>query len=92
MLYATKLRMCPGCNDSTSCQDISDIYLEGDGANQYYSKAVLHDHLCNNPSSICVGISPYPELLPAVSVRMEKYVRSEANDTPYDNLLRLPKV
>ena len=36
--------------------------------------------------------SPYPDLIPVVSSKGEKYVRSEPNDTPRDNLLRLPRV
>ena len=38
------------------------------------------------------AIMPYPDLIPVVSSKGEKYVRSEPNDTPRDNLLRLPGV
>ncbi|MBR4020311.1 MAG: DUF3892 domain-containing protein, partial [Firmicutes bacterium] len=44
-----------------------------------------------HPNSIFVNISPYPDLVPALSSTGEKYVRSEPNDTPFDNLLRLPR-
>ena len=44
-----------------------------------------------NPGSIRVFISPYPEIVPALSSRGEKYVRSEPNDSIFDNLLRLPR-
>ena len=64
-----------------------------DGCNNHgFKKADLHDHLKKNPGSIKVYISPYPDLIPAVSSKGEKYVRSEPNDTPRDNLLRLPRV
>lgn len=92
MMYATKIRMCAGCNDSYKCQDIESIYLEGAKEEKFYDKEVLHNHLKNNPGSIKVKISPYPELVPAVSTKGEKYVRSESNDTTIDNLLKLPRV
>nr|WP_296463230.1 DUF3892 domain-containing protein [uncultured Acetatifactor sp.] len=36
-------------------------------------------------------MNPYPNLYPALSSNGEKYVRSEPNDTPNDNLLKLPR-
>jgi len=91
MFYATKIRMGTRYSSVQSCQDISEIYLEGGDTNQFYTKASLYDHLRNHPDSIAVGIAPYPHLVPAVSSKNEKYVRSEPNDTPYDNLLKLPQ-
>lgn len=92
MFYATKIRMCPGCQNSTSCTEIDSIYLEGGNTNQFYKKADLYDHLKQHPNSIKVkrGIEPY--IIPALSYKNEKYVRSEPNDTPNDNLINLPKV
>ena len=49
-------------------------------------------YLKKNPKSIKVYISPYPDVVPALSSRGEKYVRSEPNDTVRDNLLKLPRV
>lgn len=54
-------------------------------------KADIYDHLKSHPNSIYVDISPYPDLIPALSSNYEKYVRSEPNDTPSDNLLKLPR-
>ena len=51
----------------------------------------INDHLKSHPNSIYVDISPYPDLIPALSSNYEKYVRSEPNDTPSDNLLKLPR-
>ena len=50
-----------------------------DGCNNpgFFKKADLHDYLKKNPGSIKVYISPYPDLIPAVSSTGEKYVRSE---------------
>lgn len=92
MIYATKIKMCSGCHGSNNCQDIDSIYLEGAKEEKFYKKAILYDHLKKYPESIKVNISPYPSLLPALSSRNEKYVRSESNDTPNDNLLKLPRV
>lgn len=91
MVYATKIRMKNGCGNSQSCQEISQIYLQGCKVPGFYNKSAIHDHLKRHPGSIKVNISPYPSLKPATSSKGEKYVRSEPNDTPKDNLLRLPR-
>lgn len=92
MYYSTKIKMMPGCGNSNNAQEIDQIYVAGNGWNDFYPKGQLHDYLKRTPGTICVDIYPYPELLPATSSRGEKYVRSESNDSPYDNLLRLPRV
>lgn len=91
MMYAKKIKMQPGCTYSNSTQEIAEIYVDGCNNPGFFKKEVLHDHLKENPNSIKVSIYPYPDLVPATSSRGEKYVRSEPNDTPYDNLLKLPK-
>ncbi|MCD4877868.1 DUF3892 domain-containing protein [Enterococcus faecalis] len=56
----------------------------------FYKKEAIYDFLKTNPkSSITVDIYPYPELIPVLN-GTQKYVRSEPNDTPNDNLLKLP--
>ncbi|WP_410173086.1 DUF3892 domain-containing protein [Desulfovibrio desulfuricans] len=80
-----------GCSNSYNALEISEIYIEGCDNPGYYEKGVLHDYVTNNPGSIQVNISPYPNLVPATSSRGEKYVRSEPNDTQHDNLLKLPR-
>lgn len=92
MMYATKIHMNNGSSNSYTLTDIDTIYLEGENTNQWYKKAVLHDHLKKNPDTIKVNISPYPFLIPALSGNREKYVRSEPNDSKNDNLLKLPRV
>lgn len=92
MMYATKIKMCSGCNNSNSCQDIDSIYLTGAQEERFYPKAVLHDYVKEHPGSIQVKLPPYPNLIYATSSRGEKYVRSVADDTPNDNLLKLPRV
>ena len=55
------------------------------------TKIPISSYTQAHPNSIYVNISPYPDLVPALSSNYEKYVRSEPNDTPSDNLLRLPR-
>ena len=92
MMYAKKIKMQYGCSNSNNVQEIAEIYVDGCNNPGFFKKADLHDYLKKNSGSIKVYISPYPDLIPAVSSRGEKYVRSEPNDTPRDNLLRLPRV
>lgn len=92
MMYAKKIRMQQGCSNSNNTQEIAAIYIDGCNNPGLFEKATLHDYLKKSPNSIKVNISPYPNLIPATSSKGEKYVRSEANDTPYDNLLKLPRV
>lgn len=92
MMYSTKIKMQPGCAQSNSTQEIAEIYIEGCDNPGFFKKATLHDYLKEHPNSIKVNISPYPYVVPATSSKGEKYVRSEPNDTPYDNLLKLPRV
>lgn len=92
MMYAKKIRMQNGCRNSNNTQEIAEIYIDGCDNPGFFSKTVLHDFLKTNPNSIKVNISPYPYVVPATSYRGEKYVRSEANDTAHDNLLKLPRM
>ena len=91
MMYAKKIKMMSGCSNSNNTQEIAEIYIDGCTDPGFYPKAVLYDYLKKHPGSIKVYISPYPDVLPALSVRGEKYVRSEPNDTSKDNLLKLPR-
>jgi hypothetical protein len=91
MLYATKIKMCPGCQNSNKCQEIDSIYLEGCNDEKFYKKAKLYDYLQSHPNGIKVKRGSQPYVIPALSVRNEKYVKSEPNDTVNDNLLNLPR-
>lgn len=90
-MKATRIKMKPGCANSTQTTEIDQIYIEDCTNPGYYKKADVYDHLKSHPNSIYVNISPYPDLIPALSSNYEKYVRSEPNDTPSDNLLKLPR-
>lgn len=90
-MKATKIKMKTGCANSAKAVEIDQIYIEGCQSPGYYRKADLYDHLKAHPNTIQVNIYPYPNLMPALSSNHEKYVRSEPNDTPSDNLLKLPR-
>ena len=90
-MKATRIKMKIGCAQSNNTTQISEIYVEGCTNPGYFTKESLYDYLKKNPDSIQVNIYPYPNLIPALSSNQEKYVRSEPNDTPNDNLLKLPR-
>ena len=93
MMYAKKIKMQQGCSRSYNTQEIAEIYVDGCDNPGFFTRGVLHDHLIKSPNSIRVNISPnYPYLVSAISSNGVKYVRSEPNDTPHDNLLELPRV
>lgn len=90
-MRVTKIKMQSGCYYSQNLQEIDSLYLIGCDTPGYYKKATVYDHLKNNPGSIQVDIYPFPNVIPAVSARGEKYVRSTPNDYTHDNLLDLPR-
>lgn len=90
-MRATTIKMIKGLENSSNVQEIDEIYLEGSKLG-FYKKEIVHDYLVKNPKSIQVDIHPYPNLVPVTSANDEKYVRSEANDSKDDNLLKLPRV
>lgn len=92
MIKATQIRMKSGKEKSNLLTEIDTIYLEGVKENKFYEKGTVHDFIVKNPQiPIQVNISPYPELIATTSSNREKYVRSKANNTPDDNLLKLPR-
>ena len=91
MMYAKKIKMKPGCFYSQSLMEIDEIYIQGCDNPGYFKKAILHDFLKENPGTIKVNITPYPNVIPAVSSRNEKYVRSSPDGYLHDDLLDLPR-
>lgn len=91
MIYATKIRMNYGCYGSYNCIDINSVYLVGEGFDGFQPKSAVYDYLKVNPNSIRVNHRDKPYLVPVMSVNLEKYVRSEPNNTQSDNLLALPR-
>lgn len=91
MIYAKKIKMNYGYANSYNCVDINSVYIVGDGFYGYQTKGYIYDYLKAHPNSIRVdrGVEPY--VVPALSSKNEKYVRSEPNDTASDNLLALPR-
>ncbi|MDE8239327.1 DUF3892 domain-containing protein [Erysipelothrix rhusiopathiae] len=91
-IKATKIRMHDGMKKSNSVLEIKDIYITGAAQDKYYPKENVHDFIENHPNTtIKVDIYPYPKLI-AATKGSQKYVRSEANDSIHDNLLKLPRV
>lgn len=88
MLYATRIKMNYGSRFSKNPEDIDQIYIYEHG---WYRKSTLHDHLKEYPRSIVVNIPPYPYLIPAVSRKGEKYVRSNPDVWKHDDLMDLPR-
>ncbi len=90
-MKATKIKMKTGCGTSNNLLEIDSIYLTGCKEDGYYKKDKVHDYLKDNPGTIQVNISPYPNVIPAVSINNEKYVKSSPNSSNNDNLLSLPR-
>lgn len=91
-MKATKITLKPGCTHPKSTLEIAEIYLTGVKKDGFYTKEAVHDFV-KKGNTVHVNIGPhYPKLIAATSSRGEKYVRSEPNDTPEDNLLKLPRV
>lgn len=88
MFYAIKIKMKPYCRYSQNLTEIDSIYLEDSG---WYEKEVIHNFLKDNPGEVAVKIWPYPEVVPAVSYKGERYVKSTPNKYGHDNLLALPR-
>lgn len=88
-MKATKIKMKPGCHYSDDLCEIDSIYLDSKGC--FVKKEQIYNYLLKNPCSIYVDLFPFPYLEPVISIYGEKYVRSKANYTMKDNLLRLPR-
>ena len=91
IMYATKIKMQRGCYYSQNLLEIDEIYIEGCDNPGFFKKSVIHEYLKEYPGSIQVKVYPYPEVVPAVSINGEKYVRSSPNSNERDNLLSLPR-
>ncbi len=91
-MKATKLKMKTGCSNSNDLLEIDEIYLEGCSNPGFFKKAIVHDHVKAHPGSIQVNISPFPDVIDAISANHEKYVKSSPDSTTKDNLLSLPRV
>lgn len=89
-MFVQKIKMKPGCGSSQNVQEIDSLFV-GSPFQEYWKKEDMYDFLQKLPGSIQVQIPPYPDVLPSVSRRGEKYVKSQPNDYLYDNLLRLPR-
>lgn len=85
-----KIKMRQGCRYSQNVIEIDSVYIEG-SQHGYYKKEVVHNHLLQNPGTIQSGAYPYPDVIPAISINGEKYIKTVANEHGKDNLLSLPR-
>lgn len=90
-MKATKIKMKPGCGTSYNLLEIDSVYLTGCEKNDFYTKESIYDYLQKNLGTIQVDIEPYPNVIGAISANNEKYVKSQANSSEKDNLLKLPR-
>lgn len=86
---ALAIRMNQNCDYSNNVLDIDSIYFND---NCWYKKGTVHDYVKNNPNKVVVGNNNGPKLIPCISNRGEKYVKSTPNNNWSDNLLALPRV
>ena len=89
MYYATGIRMRDGCEASQKYCDIEAIYVDGIGADAFYTPRSLHWYLKKNVNAIRVMAGDEP--LPVISVD-ERAVRSAPDDAGIDYLLSLPRL
>lgn len=87
-MKAIKIKMKPGCGTSKNLLEIHSIYIQGKG---FFAKENIYDYLKKEPGTIQVNIDPYPNVIPAISDKGEKYVKSSPNNSLIDNLLNLPR-
>ena len=91
MMFATRIHMNSGCEDSNDLLDIHSVYVIGDIEEKYYTKEELHDYLKKHHNSIKADIFPYAFIVPMDGPGGEKYLRSTPNDAGYDTLMELPR-
>ena len=87
----TRIKMKEGCRYSNNLLEIDELYVIGCTRPGFYKKADIYDFVKNNPGVIKVDRWPYPNVVPALSVYGEKYVKSTPNAYWHDNLLSLPR-
>lgn len=90
-MKAVKIKMKSGCGTSNNLIEIDSIFLTGCKQEGYYTKAAVHDYVKDHPGEIQVNINPYPNVVHAISINGEKYVKSSPDNTKVDNLLSLPR-
>ncbi|MGO1453675.1 MAG: hypothetical protein ACTHVM_03100 [Alkalibacterium gilvum] len=92
LLYATKIKMCSGCEDSLCCQDIESICLEGNNVKTLHLKETVHALLKYNPKTVMVQDDETFMLEAATSSTGETYVRTANCPKKTDPLLSLPRL
>jgi hypothetical protein len=93
MYAVAKIKMNDGHKQSNDLLDIDQLYLDGKGslAGTWHTKAYLYDYLKINPGSIQISIDPKPFIMPMLSDKGEKYIKSSVDLKKKDYLLSLPR-
>ena len=91
MMFAAKIRMNSGCEDSNTVLDIHSIYVIGYIEDKYLTVEEIHDYLRNHPNSIKADVFPYSFLIPMTGPDGKRYVQSTNNESGYDTLMELPR-
>lgn len=91
-MKASKIIFNENSLEGERAPEVQAIYIKGCRHEGVYSKEAVYRYLMRHPQSIQVDISPFPDLIPAVSKSGVRYVRSRPDRTGKDNLLDLPKL
>jgi len=91
MMFATKIHMNSGCEDSNDVLDIHSLYMIGYMEEEFYTKEAIHDYLKGHPNSMKADTFPYSFIVAMDGPNGEKYVCTTPNDAGYDTLMELPR-
>lgn len=93
-MFATKIKMKTSSGKSNDLLEIDQVHINGNVyfTTGWYTKAFLYDYLKANPDSIQVNLQPFPNIIPALSEKGEKFIKSAPDKTEKDNLLNLVRV
>ena len=60
-MYVTKIKMKPGCYNSSKLVEIDELYIVECETPGYYKKSAVHDFVKSNPGHLKVNKPPYPK-------------------------------
>ncbi|MGM9593834.1 MAG: DUF3892 domain-containing protein [Candidatus Onthomonas sp.] len=89
-MLATKVKMKPGCSQSTRLEDIQALYITGGVRAGYFHVNDLWDYLDYNPGYIQVNVRGYPNLV-AVGQGERRHLKSTLSPKGIDYLFSLPR-
>ena len=90
-MYADKLHMNLGHENSHRPQDIESLHIVGSGWDGYYPVEYVCNFLLRQPESIQLDFYPFEDLQPAIEPYGRRYVVSSPDPQVGDMLLYLAK-